>query len=111
MECILCSASIEDLKHMIFECPALSDTRGDDPSKIADSIPCVYEQKAILYSDKEFMLQMLIDCSSSVFKERIPLSDDIITYIERQSQKLLMKLHLKRASLLKSWSQNHIMNT
>ena len=98
--CIICGRQDENIKHFLLECEELSIVRKSSLSDIVNIIPSVFLHKPQLFTNPDLILQLLIDCSHDNITDKFPIQQSLKDNIERQSQKLLYKLHLARINLL-----------
>ena len=117
--CRICRDPVEDLVHVLCDCPALDEPRrrifhqlsltlgeqtpDDNSSKILDAV-CI----EILFSDKIMLTQFVLDCTSYNLPNtyRYSTNDPKMTEIFRLSRDLCYTLHSKRLKLLHNLKKN-----
>ncbi|KAH3859827.1 hypothetical protein DPMN_102648 [Dreissena polymorpha] len=99
--CKLCRVDDESREHLLGRCSALSQLREENFTRL----------KAILSDDNKFttitqyfdmLIQIILDCSHSSLKDRVILSPEQETDIERWSQAYCETLITHRAQIISS---------
>ena len=80
--CLLCKGVDETLEHFIVDCPALANTTSNNIAIITDCIPSIYKFKPVLYTDRDVLLEFVIDCSHPIVSKYFPMSPRQIIFIK-----------------------------
>ncbi|CAG2227484.1 unnamed protein product [Mytilus edulis] len=99
--CLLCHREIEDILHVLTQCPVLCNERKEYFTPIKqlvteNSPPGTWE---LLFNNKLAVTQLVLDCTK--YMKQLGFKEELILKLETLTRHFCFKLHYKRISLLK----------
>ena len=99
--CLLCHREIEDILHVLTQCPVLCNERKEYFTPIKqlvteNSPPGTWE---LLFNNKLAVTQLVLDCTK--YMKQLGFKEELILKLETFTRHFCFKLHYKRISLLK----------
>ena len=99
--CLLCHREIEDILHVLTQCPVLCNERKEYFTPIKqlvteNSPPGTWE---LLFNNKLAVTQLVLDCTK--YMKQLGFKEELILKLETFTRHFCFKLHYRRISLLK----------
>ena len=98
--CLLCKKASEDITHFLLECDYLKNCRDDYFKHIDNLIPYVYSHRSYILSDRNLLVQLILDASHPSLTILMDLPLHYRIELESITRNLVYKLHVVRSQAL-----------